>query len=96
MVTTLMDTVTYTQSTGNPTVLPQATSYQYDQLNRLVEAQAYQNIDPTLNKWLSGSTYAGLYNNKFVYDANGNILSQQRRDSSGTLVDIPLPTGYTM
>ena len=82
-----MDTVTYTQSTGNPTVLPQATSYQYDQLNRLVEAQAYQNIDPTLNKWLSGSTYAGLYNNKFVYDANGNILSQQRRDSSGTLVD---------
>ena len=87
MVTTLMDTVTYTQSTGNPTVLPQATSYQYDQLNRLVEAQAYQNIDPTLNKWLSGSTYAGLYNNKFVYDANGNILSQQRRDSSGTLVD---------
>ena len=87
MVTTLMDTVTYSQTIGTPKILPQATSYQYDQLNRLVEAQAYQNIDTTLNKWLSGSTYAGLYNNKFVYDANGNILSQQRKDSSGTLID---------
>ena len=71
-----------------PDILPQGAAYQYDQLNRLIEAQAYQNMDVVNNAWdNSGSTYNGMYHNTFVYDANGNIEQQLRKDGNGTVID---------
>jgi len=67
--------------------LPQGTAYRYDQLNRLVEMKAWQNLNPITNTWGSGLAYSGMYNNKFTYDANGNILSQLRKDQSGTAIN---------
>jgi RHS repeat-associated protein len=66
---------------------PQGASYKYDQLNRLIEMQAYQNIDVPSNTWQGGATYAGMYNNIFSYDANGNILTQLRKNQSGTSIN---------
>ncbi|MBC7412425.1 MAG: hypothetical protein H7331_08240 [Bacteroidia bacterium] len=74
----------------NPTTgatLPQLTTYTYDQLNRLVHAKAYDNIDKANNNWPALSTYTGRYENILNYDANGNILQQRRRDETGTLID---------
>ncbi len=57
---------------------PQAYEYRYDQLNRLVEAQAHNTgYDPLLNAWnLKSATK--WYFNQLKYDANGNILRQIR------------------
>ncbi len=68
-------------------VLPQGTAYKYDQLNRLRESKAFTNIDVGDNEWQSGSTYLGRYQNQFSYDANGNILSQLRKDGAGADID---------
>jgi RHS repeat-associated protein len=87
MVTTIYKPVTYTASAGTPVVLPQGTAYKYDQLNRIVDAKAYQNINLSTNTWGSGSTYNGLHQNTFTYDANGNILSQLRKDSASNTLE---------
>ncbi|MBC7412320.1 MAG: hypothetical protein H7331_07690, partial [Bacteroidia bacterium] len=74
----------------NPTtgdVLPQATTYKYDQLNRLLQAQAYANMDIANNTWPNTTTYNGRYENTFTYDANGNILTQVRKDDAGIIID---------
>ncbi len=65
----------------------QATGYKYDQLNRLTDAQAYNNYCSGSNVWASNHAYRGLYKNSFTYDANGNILTQQRRDYQLKLID---------
>ncbi len=44
-------------------------------------------LDVATNKWKQGSTYAGLYHNAFKYDANGNILYQERADQNGMAFD---------
>ena len=83
------NTVTYSP-------LPQGTAYQYDQLNRLLEMQAYQNLGTTTaNAWDNNVTYNGEYNNKFTYDANGNILTQLRKDESGTAINDLTYNRYT-
>ena len=77
-------------SIKNPTTgekLPQATAYKYDQLNRLLEERAFKNINFATNKWKTGSTYNNRYFNKFSYDADGNIVSQQRYDSGGVQIE---------
>jgi RHS repeat-associated protein len=38
------------------------------------------------NEW-NPTSYGGKYFNKFTYDANGNIFSQQRRNSNGAMLD---------
>ncbi len=70
-----------------PEVRPQGTAYTYDQLNRLVDAQAYQNLDPLSNEWSSGGTNNDMYRNTFTYDASGNIKTQLRRDANGDIID---------
>ena len=94
MVTTIVEPKVYTGAANEkPNILPQGTAYRYDQLNRLLEMKAFQNLgtDPaistTFNKWRPGSTYANLYHNTFQYDANGNILKQIRADGAGKPID---------
>jgi RHS repeat-associated protein len=79
MVTTITDT--------NGVALPQGMAYTYDQLNRLLNAKAYVNISMANNNWQSGSTYRDRYYNAFTYDANGNILTQDRFDQSGNQIE---------
>jgi len=39
-------------------------------------------------QWLaSGQAVADMYYNKFMYDANGNITQQVRKDSTGTAIN---------
>lgn len=74
----------------NPTtgeVLPQGMAYSYDQLNRILSAKAFDNIDIATNTWQSGSIYNNRYYNAFTYDANGNILTQQRYGENGTQIE---------
>lgn len=52
-------------------------AYRYDQLNRLIEARGYTEFNAGNNSW-GTTTSTGVYNNFFSYDANGNILTQQR------------------
>lgn len=94
MVTTIKKPEIYTATTPSPTPnpLPQATAYKYDQLNRLITAAAFTNIeqDPnqtTFNQWANTGAYDGRYYNHFTYDANGNILTQQRKDEDGDIFD---------
>ncbi|MBK8705990.1 MAG: hypothetical protein IPN33_22165 [Saprospiraceae bacterium] len=94
MVTTIQEPKMYTGAANEkPNILPQGTAYRYDQLNRLLEMKAFQNLgtDPAIttsfNKWQPGSTYANLYHNTFQYDANGNILKQIRADGAGKPID---------
>ncbi len=81
-----------TTAANLPEVLPQATAYKYDQLNRLLEAAAFTNVeqDPnqtTFNQWQNSGTYNGRYYNVFTYDANGNIETQLRKDEDGNVFD---------
>ncbi|HTA82923.1 MAG TPA: RHS repeat-associated core domain-containing protein [Bacteroidia bacterium] len=89
MVTNITQPKAYSES--NPSqqaiTLPQGTSYNYDQLNRLIDMKAYQNLNPTTNTWETGSTYDGLYHDWLTYDENGNILTQKRADSIGEVYD---------
>ncbi len=70
-------------------ILPLGTAYKYDQLNRLSEMQAYTNLDTnySTNAWQNWGWYNGAYSNKFTYDGNGNILTQERRDNWGSQMD---------
>jgi RHS repeat-associated protein len=90
MVTTLTTPKLYSSAPNEfPAILPQATAYKYDQLNRLLNMQAYTNITttPTVNAWQNGSTYASRYKNTFTYDANGNISTQKRYNAAGARID---------
>ena len=88
MVTSIEEPKIYTAAPNEvPNKLPQGTAYTYDQLNRLLEMKAFQNLDVTTNTWKQGSTYAGSYHNTFQYDANGNILGQLRADGTGQIID---------
>jgi len=74
----------------NPTtreVLPIGNAYRYDQLNRLVEARSFYNLNFSTNQWQNAGIYARMYYNGFSYDANGNILGQLRKDHAGSVID---------
>jgi len=68
----------------------QVMQYKYDQLNRLKTANS---IDASHNgtNWLQNSS-SDKYRVELTYDANGNILSLDRRDEIGALFD---ELGYT-
>jgi hypothetical protein len=59
---------------------PLGTAYSYDQLNRIIEAQYFNNCSS--NAWDHGGAAMSDYRNTFAYDANGNITSQLRNGSS--------------
>jgi RHS repeat-associated protein len=92
--------VTMSSSITDPglhVALPMATSYRYDQLNRLVQSESFAELltSPGNNVWNNENIYLiqnGLpivtsYLNAFSYDANGNILSQIRKDIMGITFD---------
>ncbi|OYU94565.1 MAG: hypothetical protein CFE21_14910 [Bacteroidetes bacterium B1(2017)] len=74
------------QFTNNNYPVANGMVYGYDQLNRITSAQNNTNYDRDNNTWLSGGT-STAYKSDFTYDANGNIMTLQRRDESGTLYD---------
>jgi len=67
--------------------LPQGTAYKYDQLNRLVEMKAWQNLNPATNTWGTGLAYNGMYHNKFSYNANGAMLTAFANNLAGDTID---------
>jgi RHS repeat-associated protein len=79
MVTTICDSV------NNP--LPQGMAYKYDQLNRLIQARAFTDLDTITNTWGTTAAYTGRYQNTFTYDANGNILTQGLNGQNGAAID---------
>jgi RHS repeat-associated protein len=81
MQTTLRD-----MSTGNQ--MPMANAYKYDQLNRLVESKSFESLafNASGNTWTTNGP-TDHYENRFSYDANGNILSQSRKNQSGDYID---------
>ncbi|CAG5087467.1 RHS repeat protein [Parvicella tangerina] len=100
MVTTITEPTLYASAGGiTPNIRPQATAYNYDQLNRLLEAKAYQNVDMdianinpdnsinTYNVWSLDNDYQYEYYNAFVYDASGNIVHQDRYDHEGNYIE---------
>ena len=89
MVTTIVPPTLNSGGTVTYAPAPQGTAYKYDRLNRLKSSQAWQDINAVGNVWATGngSTYAGMYENNFNYDANGNILTQGRKDATGTYID---------
>ncbi len=59
----------------------QAMAYTYDQLNRLVEATAFQNM--SANAWAANGALTD-YNVNISYDQNGNITFLERNGHGGT------------
>jgi hypothetical protein len=84
-------TVTSTTAIGlanAQTPKPLATAYNYDQLNRLKSSVAFNNIDLPNNVWKTNlQAVTNMYANAFTYDANGNILSQNRSNEAGVEFD---------
>jgi hypothetical protein len=71
--------------------MPMLNAYKYDQLNRLNESRSYES-GLASNVW-NPTTYNNEYFNAFTYDANGNILTQERHKRDGTRID-SLVYGY--
>lgn len=66
---------------------PLGNAYVYDQLQRLNQARSYENLEASTNTWGTGSTYDGMYENTFLYDDNGNIETQLRKNREGVTID---------
>lgn len=69
----------------NRTAIPMLNAYKYDQLNRIIESRSYE-TGLSSNVWNSVA-YGDEYFNRFSYDANGNILNQQRHKRDGTQIE---------
>jgi RHS repeat-associated protein len=80
MITSITD-----PNTGD--VLPQGYAYKYDQLNRLKQMRAFSNYNPVNNSFGYTGTVSMAYGENFSYDANGNILTLDRR---GTALNLPM------
>lgn len=87
MVTTIIKPTITPNNTLEYTPLPQGTAYKYDQLNRLKEMKAWQNLNTVNNTWGTGLAYTGMYENKFSYDANGSILTALAKNQAGQTID---------
>ncbi len=55
-------------------------SYQYDELNRLVASNTFEEVENNL-------TITSKYNTAYIYDANGNIKNLTRNDDEGLSMD---------
>jgi len=75
---------TYSPALGaRPNYLqPLVSAFQYDQLNRLVNVQAFNDLDTGSLAWKSTGNYYPYYAEHFSYDQNGNMLSVNRRGDS--------------
>ena len=64
----------------------QAMLYEYDQLNRLVQAQSLRNFSET-SGFATRTANPEAFDANYSYDANGNLLTLQRFDLQGQLQD---------
>lgn len=80
MVTTITDL--------NNDVKPMGRAFRYDQLNRLINAYAFEDADLNGNRW-NPPAETGHYQETFSYDGNGNILTLVRNsnDDNNPTVD---------
>lgn len=70
----------------NRDVLVLGNAYKYDQLNRLVRSISNKEaFDQSNYRW--DHTDVRMYQNTFIYDANGNILQQYRADRGNSPID---------
>ncbi len=60
--------------------------YQYDQLNRLVQAQSLRNFSESTG-FASRGTAPEAFDTQYAYDPNGNLLTLQRNNEQGNLMD---------
>lgn len=87
-VTTIEDIDTTAAGLANaPIIHPLGNAYKYDQLNRLKRSSGFENIDIPNNIWLASGGLANKFENTLTYDANGNILTQNRSDENGVEFD---------
>lgn len=70
-----------------PDAKPMGNAYQYDQLNRLISSQSFDNFDLVNNTWGTGGNTASELYTDYTYDGNGNILTLNRYDMFGTQFD---------
>ncbi len=84
MITTITDPNPNTS--GGRDVLAMGNTYRYDQLQRLKKSESYTGLDIANNTW-GTSQSGGKYVNEFTFDANGNILTQLRKDQAGGVID---------
>jgi len=68
-----------TTATGKPMVY----NYQYDQLNRLVNMDAFNSADNTF----ASLTKLSEYHEAVTYDPNGNIITYKRNGNTAALMD---------
>lgn len=80
MVTTITEPTTIE-------VLVLGNAYKYDQLNRLVHATSNKRAYES-SSYMWSTSDEPIYDNSFVYDANGNILHQIRRSADNTRIDV--------
>lgn len=66
---------------------PQAMSYKYDQLNRISEANAYNDLDVSNNNW-GGAAVLDEYHAEYTYDPNGNITTLKRSGNNPSNYDM--------
>ncbi len=86
MVTALPDMANYgSLRTITPNV--RAGAYRYDQMNRLIEARSFFNINIAGNQWNVGTPLPVDYYENFAYDAIGNIKHVNRWGNGGLQMD---------
>ncbi|TAE90542.1 MAG: hypothetical protein EAY81_00690, partial [Bacteroidetes bacterium] len=69
-------------TTGIETFNTQLSAYKYDQLNRIVAANYFTDLNTATNTW-SAAGPVNQYYNEFEYDADGNIMRQIRKGEAG-------------
>ena len=67
---------------GQADIPVQGMAYNYDQLNRLKEANAFRGNDVVDGNSFGGASNNDDYNTQLTYDANGNILTLDRKGHS--------------
>lgn len=65
----------------------QATAYQYDQLNRIVQSVAYDQYDALNRTWSPNQNGIEKYKTTYTYDGMGNLQTLTRKDELGVLFD---------
>ena len=65
----------------------QASTYRYDQLNRLKSADIFTAPNLLSSNQITNPLTSNRYKTSYSYDANGNISDLQRHDDQGSLID---------
>jgi hypothetical protein len=66
-------------------------NYMYDQLNRLVQQDAYNGFNTGTNSWVAANNMGSMgerLKERIAYDANGNIMNYLRKSLNGGTADM--------